>query len=431
MRSLAWGAAIAAAAVMATVGHPARGGMLAIGGGPAEARAADAHPPRVPPRAARRLAPHREPLPAVRLDADGDGIADVAVGAPDAAKTFVFLGGAHGLALSPVVSLMGSERSGASVANAGDVNDDGYGDLIVGSGASTATLFLGGAAGFGATAPIDTAQALRVGTTVASAGDVDGDGLPDWLVGTRYGALLFLSVEAGLDHALDHVLAGPGSGGESVAGGVDFNGDGFADVAVGSGNVGVNIYLGRGTSLAAGASVTIPGTGGVAAAGDVNGDGYSDLLVAVPGGAVAVHAGGPRGLSSSALVTLRDPGGTPLGDALGLSMSSAGDVNGDGFDDIILGAPAAGKVLLFLGGRRGPAASPEATLTGPAGSHFGAAVAGVGDVDDDGFDDVVVGAPGAAEAVVFLGSKAGLATTPAQTLSGPPSFGTSIARFIR
>lgn len=366
------------------------------------------------------------------LDVNGDGFADAAIGAPSAQSTFVYHGSASGLGASAAATLVGAEEAGAAVGVAGDVNGDGFGDLIVGSGVGSATVYLGAAAGINPNGiALDPGESLRFGAGVSTAGDVNGDRFDDVIVGTRYGAFVYLGNAGGINTQPTYLLTGPGSAALTVVGGTDFNRDGFGDVVVGSGNIGVNIFMGGRNGLATTPSLTLAGAGGAAAAGDVNGDRYSDLLVATGSGTVAVHAGSRRGLGATPIATLSGAGGAAIGDAGGGTLSSAGDLNGDGFDDVIVGTIYDDHAYVFLGARRGPAPAPAMTLAGAPGTGFGAAVAGAGDTNGDGFGDVIIGARTTGQAFLHLGGAGGLSATPALTLTGPPRFGEAVAKTSR
>jgi len=354
---------------------------------------------------------------------------------------------------------------GAFVATAGDVNGDGFDDVLVGapnfgngqSNEGRALLFLG-SAGSLATSPAWTAESeqafARLGP-VTSAGDVNGDGFDDVLVGApdftddlyqEGGAFVYLGSATGLATAPawsaegDQVFAYFGS---AVACAGDVNGDGFDDVLVGAYNFengevnegGAFLYLGSATGLATSPAWTADGGqtsslfgAQVASAGDVNGDGYDDVLVgaqqltdgdSAEGGAF-LYLGSALGLASAPAWTVE--GGQPDA-ALGRSLASAGDVNGDGFDDVLVGAPSAsfgeayeGRVSVYLGSPSGPSTSPDWTAEGDSPSAlFGVSVASAGDVNGDGYDDVILGADRFERVLVYTGSAAGLSSTPSWT----------------
>ena len=148
---------------------------------------------------------------------------------------------------------------------------------------------------------------------------------------------------------------------------------------------------------------------------DVNGDGFADVLVGAVGGGYGdagrayVYLGGQGGPAQSPATILT---GDAPGRYFGGSVASAGDVNGDGFADVVIGSVGAsggsGQMYLHLGGATGLASSPATTITGNDGftSNFGGSVASAGDVNGDGYADVVVGAYSAAaggRAYLFLG----------------------------
>jgi hypothetical protein len=143
----------------------------------------------------------------------------------------------------------------------------------------------------------------------------------------------------------------------------------------------------------------------VASAGDINGDGFSDLVIGAPfyangqtdEGRIYLYMGSATGLGTTPVTRESNQ----VGARFGYSVSSAGDVNGDGFSDLLVGAPSyesspalldEGAVFLYLGSAAGLASSSTRLLTGVAGANFGTAVVGAGDLNGDGFSDVAVGA---------------------------------------
>ncbi len=415
-------------------------------------------------------------------DLDGDGFADLAVGAPLLAdplpgegKVFAFLGSALGLSAIPAWSAR-SGQAGAElgpVAGAGDVNGDGFDDLVAGaprwSGGEADEgriwVYHGSAGGPGAAAAwaveSDVAGA-RFGEVVGTAGDANGDGFADLFAGApRFSggeaeegaAFVYFGGSGTPGGPWTYQPDQPGArAGSSIAAAGDLNGDGRADLVVG-------LERWSGPESEEGRALAFLGTAGglgaapywshelnqagarlgvVATAGDANGDGFSDLLLGAPGfdggqpgaGAAFLFYGAGDAPATQVAWSAQAAGGWEL---FGQSVAPAGDVDGDGFGDVIVGDPsflgsggtAIGLAALYPGSPAGPSATPSWTASGLPGSGFGISVSGAGDVDGDGYPDVIVGAsdhsnPLLREGAAFLfrGGPAGLGAAAAWSVEG-------------
>lgn len=373
-------------------------------------------------------------------------------------------------------------------ASNGDVNGDGFSDVVVGGplengGRGRVVAFYGGPAGLGMQPnwgqegqPTDE----RLGFSVALA-DVNGDGFSDLAVvdwfedtkraGGKVGLRIFFGSRGGLADSATQSL--PARMGEfTLAAGIasagDLNGDGFDDLAVPAFDTQggkefpdavLLVMYGSAQGLRPAPECVIRAEQNPSGfcvsygcAGDVNGDGFDDLFVGAMnytsrhprGGKAYVHLGSTKGVTPKPSWSMEYPSSFYRGNQDGdhqffsLGMSSAGDVNGDGFDDVIIGSAFAshgevqeGLAFLYLG-------SPDGLMRAPAWhteanqphAILGYSVGRAGDVNGDGFDDVVVGVPLAEHgqkdegvAVVFYGDKRGLKRKPAWTFDGDRSQG--------
>jgi hypothetical protein len=370
-------------------------------------------------------------------DVDGDGYDDVIVGGDQykefTGRAYVYVGGSTGLSTSPIFVATGEDVNnhfGYAVGAAGDVNGDGYDDVIVGAYhhanfRGRAYIYTGGSDG-----PAEPPSMMLTGEgpddyfgrSVATAGDVDGDGYDDVIVGAQACdqstglAYVYTGGPSGLSASPVFVVTGEGpssSFGQSVGTAGDVDGDSYDDIIIGAhgydhGTGRIYVYAGDGGGLKASPIFVATGKGqgerygfAVGTAGDVNGDGYSDVIVGAYGvsegrGQVYVYAGGPEGLDTRPAFTAT---GEVAGDWFGRSVGTAGDVNRDGYDDVIVGARNhdgnTGRVYLYAGGSNGLDAAPLLTFDGKdPNSWHGHAVGAAGDVDGDGHGEVIIGAYG-------------------------------------
>ena len=293
------------------------------------------------------------------------------------------------------------DGAGYSVSSAGDVDGDGLDDILIGAyrnadggnQAGKSYLILGSSLGGSSIIGLSLADysfigedaADQAGISVSSAGDVDGDGLDDILIGARY------NDDGGTDAGKSYLILGSSLGSSST---IDLSN---ADYSF----IGEAVHNYSGTS--------------VSSAGDVDGDGLSDILIGAYGNSYGGSQAGRSylilgsSLGSSSTIDLSNADYAFIGenavDRAGLSVSSAGDVDGDGLSDILIGAYGnadggtnAGKSYLILGSSLGGSSIIDLSLADyafigeNAQDRAGLSVSSAGDVDGDGLFDILIGA---------------------------------------
>jgi alpha-tubulin suppressor-like RCC1 family protein len=311
-------------------------------------------------------------------DVDGDGYADAAldldVSYESTEYALVFSGGPSGLSATPTETLTipGRGASGVQLAAAGDVDGDGYADLLVSVPNFAVHLYRGGPHGLSETPstrldPPDNVQGFASSTLGA---DVDGDGFDDVLVlaGGAQGRpelLVYSGSARGLSQRPSARIAttpdeaanrcGPAT---ALASSGDVNGDGYADVIARSYGGCALVYLGGARGLSASdAIVGSPWVTGAIVA-DVDGDGFADAVLESQRG-IELYRGSPSGVSSKGTTIVNT---TPEGTLL----FSPGDVNGDGRADLVFQARRDTTARLILGAANGDKASPMELTPAPS-----------------------------------------------------------------
>lgn len=332
-----------------------------------------------------------------------------------------------------------SSAMGSNLCSIGDVNGDGFADLawsrrsiVSVKPVGVAFLYLGAPTGEFDNVPDSELATGRendgFGFDIGTLGDVNNDGFDDVFVlsardgdGFASGDVYLGNAGLKIDSRSDLTLL---LSGYRLAAAGDVNGDGASDLAAGEpfNETGgpsagaVHLYLGTpGSAPDSMEDALLIGRGnqdqfgsGVASAGDVNGDGFGDVMVGNSrnddngqgqSGSVELFFGGLGEFDVTSDATLR---GLVGNDSFGEEGLSAGDVNGDGFGDVLVGAPGTqvlidsfiGRVYLYLGGLGSFDTSVDAMITGrAAGARLGTSVSFTGDVNGDGFGDFAIGAP--------------------------------------
>lgn len=347
----------------------------------------------------------------------------------------------------------------------GDFDGDGYADLAVGEftvglWAGALRIFYGSAEG------LDTHHGYEVvgadnellGIGLA-ASDVDGDGIDDLIAGAPgegdFGTVrVYLGTSVGPGATPDQRLTGSPRGGQfgnAVDALGDVNGDGYDDIAVcdpgvTNGNTlegRVSVFLGRSTGLRPTAALSWEPnqdyaqlgvySQGVVTGGDLDGDGYNDVLVGIPRYSNGTDGEGRVvGFRGSAAGLSRDPAWRWEGDQADARFGqdlSVGDLDGDGFDDLVVGAVGMdhdgqwdlGAVSVYRGGAMGPSAHADVVLRGDgAYTYFGASVTARADANGDGDADLFVGEMYATDGELREGAIFGWLSTDPKTQGDDP-----------
>ena len=469
-------------------------------------------------------------------DVNGDGLDDVIIGAYAAdsgginnmGESYVVYGSTNGFS-SPVnvfelngnngfkiIGIDAQDQSGFSVSGAGDVNNDGIDDIIIGapraspggrSQAGEAYVIYGCTNGFPAVlelASLDGTNGFQLNgitelglcaSSVSGAGDVNNDGIDDIIIGAHnvssaagesyvvYGRVDNFSAPfelSSLNGSNGFRIAGTENlaySGYSVSGAGDLNNDGADDVIIGAYKASPDerIYVGKSYVVFGQTNnfnwrillSDLNGTNGfllngidaydrcgysVSGAGDLNNDGMDDIIIGAPGQGIShgesyVVYGRSTGFPASFELSSLDGtngfklNGIGMASYSGYSVSDTGDVNGDEIDDIIIGAynarpcnktTGAGESYLVYGSTNGfPATFELSLLDDSKGVQFngiddadnsGYSLSGAGDMNGDGIDDIIIGAPyadphgiaAAGESYVVYGSTGMVLSAPPQ-----------------
>ena len=356
---------------------------------------------------------------------NGDGFSDVIVGADsydkNRGRAFLFYGGIN-MDNIPDLILTGDTlygQFGFSVSSAGDVNGDGFSDVIVGA------FLAGGYYGktyiyFGGIIMDNIPDIIMkgqfhsyFGTSVSSAGDVNGDGFSDVIVGADWFSYAYIYFGGQfMDSTADVILSEGYSSffGRSVTCLGDVNNDGYSDVAVG--NAGFDLWLGRvfiyygGNIMDNTADVVLvgefPGLAfgtSISGADDLNNDGYSDVIVGSNYylnslGNIYIYFGGSN-MDNIYDLKLK----AESSDLFNKSVSKSGDVNGDGYSDVLVASNNVGKTYIYYGGH-----SMDNFLDVTINNNIfnEQSVSGAGDLNGDGSSDIIIGSRFQGMAILYF-----------------------------
>lgn len=367
-------------------------------------------------------------------DINGDGYPDALIGSQNSARAraYLSLGQAKGLNSSPITTINGASGFGYSVVLA-DIDGDGYADATISNTAANFAVFLSlGSSGLLSTTPL-TPTTVGTGLLNLAAGDINGDGFSDIVVGSPYdagnvGNVYAFTSNAVIGQGVSYIqqLSNPGLAGSTQFYGYaialgDINGDLKSDVMVGAVGSAQNgalfVHLSQGNSFAA-QSQTIPGAisntwyANAAATADVNRDGLADLVLG------AYQESGSSGrtylyLSNAGILTnaINSPV-TGISSSQSATSVASGDINGDGYSDILNGGyaytnafPGQGSAQTFLFDTNisGLNSTSLNFLTQAVNQGNMGNVISTGDINGDGFSDFLVGAPNSIGGGAFIG----------------------------